>query len=104
MKYICEGKRVFAQSVRKELLDKIDALREKGAMDDGNDPLSKKLREKINSLDGMKHQHDELYLGRKGCGEDLTSQVESIPADGEEYEYECPKCGNKGSMKKMPVA
>lgn len=39
---------------------------------------------------------------RIGCGEDLTEIIEAVPADGEEREYECPKCGNTGDVMKTP--
>jgi len=43
---------------------------------------------------------DQDYLGRAGCGADLTQQIEAVPDDGEVYEYQCPKCGNTGTVRK----
>lgn len=40
-------------------------------------------------------------LGRP-CGHDLTEQLAEVEADGQEHQYECPKCGNTGTFKPIP--
>lgn len=39
---------------------------------------------------------------REGCGFDMTEVIEAIPQDGEVHDYECPKCGNTGTVRRTP--
>lgn len=43
------------------------------------------------------------YVGRAGCGYDLTDRIEAIPEDGEDYAYECPVCKNAGTVRRVPA-
>ncbi len=36
------------------------------------------------------------------CGYDLTDMINAIPADGLDYQIECPECGNKSLVKTVP--
>jgi len=40
---------------------------------------------------------------REGCGFDMTEVIAAIPDDGDVYEYECPECGNTGTVRKTPT-
>jgi predicted RNA-binding Zn-ribbon protein involved in translation (DUF1610 family) len=40
----------------------------------------------------------------KGCGANLTTLIAAVPADGENHEVECPKCGNKATVRKATVS
>jgi len=39
------------------------------------------------------HPHPSNPILRTGCGEDLSGFFHSLPLDGKEGEYRCPKCG-----------
>lgn len=39
---------------------------------------------------------------RESCGLDLTVIIDTLPADGEEYVYQCPNCGIDHSVRKVP--
>lgn len=41
------------------------------------------------------------YLGRAGCGCDLTAQIEAIPEDEQGHAYACPVCGNEGTVRRV---
>lgn len=41
------------------------------------------------------------FVGRKGCGEDLTRFITAIPADNKEHSVECPKCKTVGTHRKI---
>lgn len=47
----------------------------------------------------------EVKLGDfKGCGQDLTALIEALPVDGEDHEYNCPKCGATRRASRIPWA
>ena len=100
--FTCLGPRIFAKDKRADLVSRIDALIEKKESTDAAHchPLVHKiesLQAELSTLDGLPDDH---FINRAGCGHDLTPQIETIPADGEDYEYLCPECGNSGSMMK----
>lgn len=51
---------------------------------------------------GVRVYQEKEYLGRKGCGQDLTPLIADIPADGKDYAVTCPKCGNVGMHMRTP--
>ena len=51
---------------------------------------------------GVQVLQDKEYLGRKGCGQDLTQLIDDIPSDGKNYDVTCPKCGNVGTHMRTP--
>lgn len=53
---------------------------------------------------GPKVYQEKEYLGRKGCGQDLTALIAAIPADGKDYEVECPACLTVGVHMRTPGA
>jgi len=102
IKYTCEGPFILVSDARKEIKKKIEDVNQAIENYEDNTALTKKLDELNGRLDAIKNKHDELSLGRLKCGYNLTQQIEAIPFDGEDYEYECPKCGNKGHVMRMP--
>lgn len=39
---------------------------------------------------------------RHDCGTDLTVLIEAVPADGLDYDVECPKCGTSTRVMRTP--
>jgi len=98
----CLGPRLFVADKREQLTIKLDELKQR--MDDAGEnvrhPFKKKIEQVEAELAELNDLADDHNLGRVGCGHDLSPQFDAIPADGEDYEYLCPKCGNRGSMMK----
>ena len=44
------------------------------------------------------------FKKRQWCGNDITSLITSIPADGKSYDVECPVCGAVGPNSRKPLA
>lgn len=101
--YKCAGPRLFVADKRAALAAKLDDVRARldAAAPDVRHPLEAKitaLQAELSEYDG---RADDEYLGRAGCGHDLTAQIDAVPDDGDEYEYKCPACGNVGSVRKV---
>ena len=61
--------------------------------------LSDEDREEVNKLlaDGNTAEAQKVdRAGRAGCGYDFNETILSNPLDGEEHDYECPRCGLTG--------
>ena len=101
-KFICNGPRRFVKAQRAALEQRILETKQKLAATPkaSKAPLTRKLEELQAEIKGFKGLPDEDYLGRAGCGAELTQQIEAVPDDGEVYEYQCPKCGNTGTVRK----
>lgn len=104
-RFRCRGKRVFVKEKREDLNKKLSELKEtaKGKKGEALTPLIAKRKEIERHIEALADKHDSLYLGRGGCGHDLSEQINAIPNDGEEYTYQCPKCGNAGTARKAPA-
>ena len=48
--------------------------------------------------------YDPTVPWRRGCGWDITEIIEAIPIDGREHVHQCPKCGTKGTHRRVPLA
>jgi hypothetical protein len=103
IKYTCEGPRQSVQQVREDLGKRIAVLQDKqDATEKANrGPIIAKLTELQREQKALAKRADDEPLGRTGCGQDLTAQIEAIPDDGDVYEYTCPKCRNKGTVRKI---
>ena len=42
------------------------------------------------------------YLGHTGCGVELTALFAAMPADGQDHDVTCPKCGAVGTHMRTP--
>ncbi len=62
-------------------------------------PLPDEDRAEVNNLlaagDTVEAQKVDK-AGRAGCGYDFNETILSNPLDGEEHDYECPRCGVTG--------
>lgn len=38
----------------------------------------------------------------KPCGQDLTTLIQAIPVDGQDYSIHCPRCGTAASVMRAP--
>jgi hypothetical protein len=90
------------KQVREDLAARITALQDKhdATARTARGPVLAKLAELRKEQKALAKRADDELLGRKGCGVDLTAQIEAIPDDGELYEYRCPKCGNTGTARR----
>jgi hypothetical protein len=97
---------VFVKGTRAALEQRIAELKQKIAVapEAGKFSLTRKRDDLEREWKSLEGRPDEDYLGRAGCGADLTEQIEAVPADGEVYEYRCPKCGNTGTTRKAAPA
>ena len=107
-KMTCNGPRVFVKDKADALEARIAEMKEKIAVAPkrshgakmGKVPLTARLEDLQAEIKDLEGRPDEDYLGRAGCGADLTEQIAAVPADGEVYEYACPRCGNTGTVRK----
>lgn len=104
--YKCRGPHRVADSMRSDLIARVDALYtqiDKNVSDELRYPLQHKISQLQAELLRLDGQRRDVEPGRSGCGYDLTPQIASIPADGDEYSYRCPACGNTGTVRKAHV-
>lgn len=103
--YKCRGPRSVADNVRGDLITRVDDLYaqiDKIVSEEWRYPLQCKINQLQAELLMLDSQRRDAVPGRSGCGYDLTSQIASIPTDGDEYSYRCPACGNTGTVRKVP--
>jgi hypothetical protein len=101
----CKGRNVLARDKRAALKARRQQLktRIKVTPKDLQYPLLAKDAELGKELEELKEYEDDHSFGRAGCGYDLSAQIEAAPVDGDVYHYCCPKCGNTGTFRPMPV-
>ena len=101
----CQGRKQFAGQKRDALNARIKKLTARMALlkKELRPPYRLKIAELKAELKALDGQEDNHFLGRAGCGYDLSGQIAAIPADGDVYEYLCPRCGNTGSVRKEPI-
>lgn len=102
--FICAGPQVTVGELREFAQQKIANLKKhiEQTADEHKGKLSAKLVELETGVAKLVEKPEDEMVGRRGCGADLTAQLEAIPQDGEVYEYECPKCGNTGTVRRTP--
>lgn len=100
--YTCNGPRRFVRQKRQDLEARIAGLenRLENTDEEAQVPIIRRLAQLRAELTGIADLADDHYLGRAGCGADLTAQIVGIPDDGEVYEYRCTACGNTGTMRR----
>lgn len=101
MRYRCKGRRVTAEQVRTAAEQRLAALTAQLATltGDARIPIARRAAQLERELAAPV----DSGTRRAGCGYDLTAQVQAIPADGDVYEYQCPRCGNTGTMRRVAV-
>lgn len=103
IKYSCRGPRQLVAEMRADLNGRLattQALLE-DTSEDAKHPLQAKIKELSERVRALADKDDGEDLGRLGCGQDLSAQIEAVPFDGEVYEFKCPKCGNVGTTRRV---